>query len=286
MPLKLGEATTLQRAWLVSVVNRMRERFPWAPIAGWTVSVTLAAMSVLVIGGLVLLARRGQWLLTLYVVGSVLLMVVTPWPGQFNRYLLPLAPFLALAFVSLPAAISARAARSGDWRWRAASAVGTALVGLVLLQHVHIVLKVFTEHHELAALTDHGGRVHQYRLFYYDRAWRLHDDALDWLRATGLPRGVVATSTPYLAYIRTGMPAVMPPYEVDPVKAERLLEQVPVSYVVVDQLSEYLDVARRYAGPVVEHAENRWRLIYASNDSGPKMYHRARAILPSSMESK
>jgi hypothetical protein len=135
-------------------------------------------------------------------------------------------------------------------------------------------------------MTDHRGRVHQYRLFYYDRAWRLHNDALDWLRTTGLPRSVVATSTPYLAYIRTGLPAVMPPYEVDPVRAERLLEQVPVGYVVVDQLLEYLDVARRYAGPVVEGAGDRWALIYALNDSGPKIYQRAKANLSPSVKPK
>jgi len=286
MPMRLGEAATLQREWLVGVVHRVRERFPQAPISDRTVSVIVGMMSALVIGGFVLLAWRGQWLLALYVVGSVLLIVVTPWPGQFNRYLLPLAPFLALAFVALPAAISARAARSGGWRWRAASGAGLALIGFVLVQHVYIVFKVFTEHHEPAMMTDHRGRVHQYRLFYYDRAWRLHNDALDWLRTTGLPRAVVATSTPYLAYIRTGLPAVMPPYEIDPVRAERLLEEVPVGYVVVDDPRlQYLDVARRYAAPVVERAVDRWQLIYATNDSGPRIYRRAKGNLsPTSSE--
>jgi hypothetical protein len=287
MPMRLGEAATVQQEWLVGVVNRVRERLPQAPIPEWTVSVTLGVMSALVIGGFVLLVRQGQWLLVLYVVGSVLLMVVTPWSEQFTRYLLPLAPFLALAFVSLPAAISARAARSGGWRWRAASGAGVALIGFVLVQRVYIVFKVFTEHHEPAVMTDRQGRVHHYPLFYYDRAWRLHNDALDWLRTTSLPRAVVATSTPYLTYIRTGLPAVMPPYEIDPVRAERLLEDVPVGYVVVDDPRlEYLDVTRRYAAPVVERAGNRWLLIYATNDSGPKIYRRAKANLSPSVESK
>jgi hypothetical protein len=79
----------------------------------------------------------------------------------------------------------------------------------------------------------------------------------------------------------------MPPYEIDPVRAERLLEDVPVGYVVVDDPRlEYLDVTRRYAAPVVERAGNRWLLIYATNDSGPKIYRRAKANLSPSVESK
>ena len=274
MPVSLGEAATLHRGWLVGEVVRFRERFPRAAIPEWTISATLVFMSALVIGGLVLLAVRGHWLVVLYVAGSVLLIAVTPWPGQFNRYLVPLAPFLALAFVSLPAALSERAARSGGRWWRAASVAGVGVIGFVLVQQCYTVYKVFTKHHEPAVMIDAAGRTHRYRLFFYDRTWRLHDDAIDWLAGSAPPRGVVATSTPHLVYLRTGLPAVMPPYESDPSKAASLLDQVPVRYLVVDQLS-FLDVGRRYAAPVVERARDRWPLLYAANDSGPRIYRRA-----------
>jgi hypothetical protein len=77
----------------------------------------------------------------------------------------------------------------------------------------------------------------------------------------------------------------MPPYESDPAKAASLLDQVPVRYVVVDQLS-FLDVGRRYAGPVVERASDRWPLLYAANDSGPRIYRRAGKNVAPSMGSK
>jgi hypothetical protein len=285
MPMSLGEAATLHRGWLVGEVNRVRERFPGAPIPGWIVQVILVGMSALVIGGLVLLAMRGHWLVVSYVAGSVLLIAVTPWPGQFNRYLVPLAPFLALAFVSLPAALSERAARSGGRWWRAASAAAAGVIGFVLVQQCYTVYKVFTKHHQPAVMTDASGRRHEYRLFFYDRTWRLHDDAIDWLATSAPPGGVVATSTPHLVYLRTGLPAVMPPYESDPAKAASLLDQVPVDYVVVDQLS-FLDVGRRYAGPVVERAGDRWPLLYAANDSGPRIYRRAGKKVAPSMGSK
>jgi hypothetical protein len=285
MPMSLGEAATLHRGWLVGEVVRVKERFPRAPIPDWTVTATLVFMSALVVGGLVLLALRRHWLVVLYVAGSVLLISVTPWPGQFNRYLVPLAPFLALAFVSLPAALSERAARSGGRWWRVASAAGVGVIGVVLVQQCYTVYKVFTKHHQPAAMADAAGRTHQYRLFFYDRTWRLHDDAIDWLARSAPASGVVATSTPHLVYLRTGLPAVMPPYESDPSKAESLLDQVPVRYVVVDQLS-FLDVGRRYAGPVIELGRDRWPLLYAANDSGPRIYRRAGKNVAPSVGSK
>jgi hypothetical protein len=273
IPVSLGEAATLHRGWLVGEVVRVRERFPWADIPETAVTATLLVLSSFVISGLVLLGLRGHWLVVVYVAGSVLLIVATPWPGQFNRYLVPLAPFLALAFVSVPAALAERAARSDARGWRAASAAGIGLIALVLVQQCYTVYKVFTKHHQPAVMADAAGHLHQYRLFFYDRTWRLHDDALDWLAASAAS-GVVATTTPHLAYLRTGMQAVMPPYEADLFKADSLLAQVPVRYVIVDRLS-FLDVGRRYAAPVMEQGRNRWTLVYAANDSGPRIYRRA-----------
>jgi hypothetical protein len=221
----------------------------------------------------------------LYVAGSVLLIATTPWPGQFGRYLVPLAPILALALVSVPAALAARARRSGGAWWRAASMAGVATLAFVLVQQVYTVYKVFTKHHQPAVMADASGRVHEYQLFFYDRTWRLHDDALDWLAKRRPERGIVATSTPHLVYLRTGLPAVMPPYEIDPKRAGDLLEEVPVTYLIVDQLS-FLDVARRYAAPVAESRGAGWPLVYAENDSGPRIYRRPGAMAGPSVGSK
>jgi hypothetical protein len=285
IPVTLGEAATLQRGWLVGEVVRLREHFPGLPVPDWTISAVLVFLTALVIAGLVLFARARQWLVVLYVVGSVLLIAVTPWPGQFGRYLVPLAPILALALVSVPAALAARARESkGRW-WRAASLAGIATLGFVLAQQVYTVYKVFTKHHQPAVMTDASGKAHEYRLFFYDRSWQLHDDGLDWLAKQGPRKGIVATSTPHLAYLRTGLPAVMPPYEIDPARAEHLLREVPVTYLVVDQLS-FLDVSRRYAAPVAESAPAGWPLVYAVNDSGPRIYRRVGAAAASSIGAK
>jgi hypothetical protein len=121
--------------------------------------------------------------------------------------------------------------------------------------------------------TDRAGVRHEYRLFFYDRPWRLHDDGLDWLARRARPGEIIATSTPHWAYLRTGLRAVMPPYEADAARAAALLDAVPITYLVVDQLS-FLDVGRRYTVPAIRWAPDRWRLIYAESDSGPRIYRR------------
>ena len=66
-----------------------------------------------------------------------------------------------------------------------------------------------------------------------------------WIDAHAPPDAIVATTSPHLCYLLTGRRAVLPPMEIDPVHARRLLEAVPVSYVIVDEL-EY----RRHVTPL------------------------------------
>jgi hypothetical protein len=285
IPTALGEAATLQRGWYVGEVARVRERFPALTPPDWMISATVWVLSAMVLGGLVLLARAGHWLPVVYVAGSVALIVVTPWPAQFSRYLVPLAPILALAFVWAPSEAARHTRESSTRGWRAASLVGHTMIAFVLVQEVYTVYKLFTKHHQPAVMTDESGNIHHYRLFFYDLPWRLHDEGLDWLGRRNSHQAIIATSTPHLAYLRTGMRAVMPPYEIDSAKAAELLDEVPVTYLVVDQLS-FLDVSRRYAAPVPRAAAAQWPQVYAMSDSGPRIYRRAAVNAAPSIGSK
>jgi hypothetical protein len=83
----------------------------------------------------------------------------------------------------------------------------------------------------------------------------------------------VATSTPPLVYLRTGLKAVMPPYEPGPATAQHLLDGVPATYLLVDSLDSP-DVARRYLDPVVASYPERWRLVYGPAAGGTRIYQR------------
>jgi hypothetical protein len=161
-------------------------------------------------------------------------------------------------------------------RWRKIEKVLLLLIGVVLVQQVYTLWKAYTKHHGAATYTDASGRRHEYALFYYEETWRLHDAGLDWLASQGKPGEIVAATTPQWVYLKTGLQAVMPPYEADPRTAQRLVDEIPIEYLVVDQLS-FLDVGRRYTRPMLETFPDRWKLVYATVDSGPRIYRRVPA---------
>ena len=57
----------------------------------------------------------------------------------------------------------------------------------------------------------------------------------------------------------------MPPLEADVAEAERLLDSVPVDYVLVDALA-FVDMSRRYAQPVVTAFPERWRPVFRAGE--------------------
>jgi hypothetical protein len=274
MPTSLGEAVSSRAEWSQAQIKRLNSEVLSTPIPAWIVQVPLVLLGGLSLVGLVLLATRGEWLIPLYVLASIALMGLTPWPGQFERYLAPLTPILAL---SLMVTLLALREWMGTHRL---SPLGNAILAVMLVgmlgQESIAIYKVYTKHHRLVEYRDAEGGRHEQRLFFYTPAWRTHDAALDWLRSVARPQDVVATSTPHWAYLKTGARGVLPPFEADVRTARALLEAVPVRYLVVDGL-EFLDVTRRYAAPVARAYPREWELIYASSDSTSRIYRRVDA---------
>jgi hypothetical protein len=118
-----------------------------------------------------------------------------------------------------------------------------------------------------------SGQLREYRLFFYMPEWQVHDAALNWLAERADSDEIVATSTPHWLFLKTGLRSVMPPFEADAGEAQRLLDSVPVSYLIVDQL-EFVDISRRYAARIVKKFPERWELIYSSAERGSRIYRR------------
>ena len=208
--------------------------------------------------GLGMMLADGFRLGPLVWIASLALVTVTPWPTQQARYLVPLAPLTAIGFVLVLQ--NASRITSGALQTAAGAAIGILIAGeLVVLS------AVFGARHQPVA--ELPGSVPQ-RLFFYSPRWRIHDEALAWLAANADPGAVVATATPQRLHLASGLRAVFPPFEPDPDVAERLLREVPATWVVVDDL-EFLDVARRYAEPAVLAHPERWRLVYDGRQGDP-----------------
>jgi hypothetical protein len=112
---------------------------------------------------------------------------------------------------------------------------------------------------------------------FYGPEWRAVDQSLEWVRRHAQAGDIVATTVPHTAYVRTGVKAVLPPMVTDPAEARRLLDAVPVRYVVTDSLD--LDISSRYAGPAVLGDPLGWGLVYTTPgrpDKAARVYERLR----------
>ena len=143
----------------------------------------------------------------------------------------------------------------------------------MLLAEGLTLLATFRDFHRPAGFANPDGKRSSGRLFYYDRAWAAHAVSLDWLAKTAGPDDIVATTTPHWSYLRNGRRAVLPPMEVDPERAQRLLDSVPVRFLVIDDIefTDFADTSRRYAEPVVRAQPALWELAFSS---GSRVYRR------------
>jgi hypothetical protein len=274
MPRSLGAAVSVMPDWANLWYRRITERLgiSWVPSFLFDV-IPFLALGGLVICGLVLLAVRGEWLFALYAVGSCGLICLTPWPGQFERYLWPLTPLLVIALLSPLVMIRDRFSTVAQRRLRVAVASIIAVVVLGVVSTEAAALRKVYLLKEKAFYKDESGQQHEYRLLFYTSVWQHHDEALDWLDGHAHPNEIVATSTPHWVYLKTGLQSVMPPFEPDVEEAQRLMDSVPVTYLIVDRLS-FVDVSRRYGAPVADAFPDRWELIYSSGQEGSRIYRR------------
>jgi hypothetical protein len=243
---------------------------------GRLASLAYVSMGLLILGGLAALARRRDRLIPLYVGMSLALICTTPWPSQFGRYTAPLAPFLALAMVSLLRALAERLPLPrGAGRPAVRSSLVLAAALLMIAKQSYSVARV-----EMArAGPGQAGRVGRdrppVRFFFYGQPWAGYDDALAWLKGHAESGEVVAATSPQQAFLETGLKAVMFPMEADPGEAQRLLDAVPVRYLIRDHLG-ISDISDRYAAPVLGAHPGLWERIYASPEGLTEIYRRER----------
>ena len=265
MPAALGEAVSAPNSFWQSALQRTKRlvgdhRVPvsvvWVPILGF---------GALVLAGIVILARRGAWLMVFIILGSIGLVCTTPWPAQFARYLAPLTPLLAIAAVS-PLSSVAASLRVRELRWPITLgrlALASVLVPGFIVQ-AHTATWLFRGHQSEDAIwfVPEASKAETARFFFHDRSWRAWEEAVAWIDSHAPADAIVATTSPHLCYLLTGRRAVLPPMEIDPAHARRLLEAVPVSYVIADAFNYPIDSSRRYALPAVESDSASWHVVH------------------------
>jgi hypothetical protein len=316
---ELGTATLAQKLKRVvrnrtPIVHTLGAMIFWrglvlaeAPLPGWTVEGGYEVMlnshwwlrrllnygvSVFVILGLVGLWRYGERPMTIYLVLSIAIVAATPWPAQFGRYFSPLVPFLAIAFVLGLVWSKRQFGRDEHAGPRRLASAGLAMVAGIWLASALTAQALDYARRDNqtncrnrgtgcgdAHYVDASGVEQPYRLFYYDKEWRDFDAALGWLRNHAPPGAIVVTSCPQLVNLMLHFKSVMPPMESNVDAAQKLLDDVPVTFLIVDDL-EFLDSSRRYLGPVITAYGDGWKKVFTAPSTATTIYQRTRALPP------
>jgi len=214
-------------------------------------------------------------MIPLYVATFLLTICLHSWPRSYwPRYLVPFAPFFVWSLVECLVALGRRASKASLNAVRSAGRLLVPLVlGLIVVVQVPSLYRLDAWSREEAVSYDYQGGPTRYRLFLYADEYRALDEGLDWLRQRIRPGEIVATAMPHWAYLRLGSKTVMPPSECDPATMQKLLDSVPVEYVVVAR--PVVDAARDYTLPFPEHAKDRWTRVYGHDDGALVIYERS-----------
>ena len=268
LPSSIGQAFTSERkCWLVPFSRSHPAE------TGFLLDLTLVVLGSIILFGLGLQLTRGQWIIPLYVLLSIAAICLTPWPIQLVRYLTPLCPFFALAFFTSILFLESVFRKASSRAARAVSSVVTVSSICLLLLHQFVVFYRFTRYVETIVyqLPDsREARLHV--LGGYFPVERALNAGLGWLMKQARGDEIVATYAPQWVYVRTGLKAVMPPFELNPERAQDLLDSVPVSYLIFGD-----DFTERYVSRVLQRHADLWQEVYSSGDGKFKIYRRMNA---------
>ena len=152
-----------------------------------------------------------------------------------------------------------------------ATALPTATMLLIQL----VVLKYVFRTMAPVSYYDAAGRERMFKLINYGSEWHALDPAFEWIRRHAATTAVIGTIVPHLAFLRTGHKAVLPPFESNPDMQRRLLDEVPVDYLVLDRFGRP-GATERYAAPVIAQRPYDWRLVFTAPDGITRVYERTR----------
>lgn len=271
-PFRIGEAVSAPEMfwnWLLLTVRESGG--PGVPEAA--VAPLRALLGIVTLYGVVLLVAAGERLVPLYIAATLALICVTPWPDQFNRYLSPLAALLSVSLFRALLALEQHIKESSGGRRHLARALSVAVLALSTTMQWFAATRSYGSRQGIV-YEDGQGRSVVGSAFFYDARWTDFDGALRLLKTRARRSDVVASAAPHLVYLHAGLKAVLPPHEVDRETARRLLEAVPVTWVIVDEFEFGDNVSQRYAAPAVESRPDLWALAYTGDEARVRLYRR------------
>jgi hypothetical protein len=278
MPAALGEAVSAREGFWEGHLKRLNGLTRYVHLPAFLPDVILISLGFIVVGGALLMIRKREWLVPVYVSLSIAAICTTPWPGQFDRYVVPLAPFLLILFITCLNQFRRFAQRRfAANRW--ASAVPVAIALLAVTESAISCLVGYRNFLDPTVYQDNGGTARAYKLFHYAAAGSGTENGLKWLVTHADRRAIVAASMPQWVYLKTGLKTVMPPLEADPQKAQQAVDSVPVTYAVIDTLLMEDKFNLRFPRALRANTD-KWIPVYQSAGHEFDIYQRVGLITP------
>jgi hypothetical protein len=268
----IGESVTAKkRAW-ARLFFDLQAHHHIFPVHRLTIAAILLCSTVTCLG-IVILVRRKAFVTVIVLLGSIALALTTPWPLQFTRYLVPVGAFLSISMTLAVVTIRqyVHGVRIASRRTVFVNYALLAPLAVVVGVQLFAVIKMFKERGSAKARMLAGSGWPAARLFVHYGNWQNFERAAQWISANTQPDAIVATSVPHFLNLLTGRLSVIPPLERDPARARQLLDSVPVSYVIIDQI-DGIDMSRSYAQPAVQNDPDHWHLTFIAG--GTSIYSR------------
>lgn len=281
IPRSLGEAISAKEGFWKGHVTRLNKIIHPLVLPSWSSQLALFCLGLIVLAGIAWQLQHHEWFIPVYLLLTIAAICTTTWAGQFPRYLAPVEPFLLLVLVSFLLDIKRLSGRRSARVRRITSVVTVSTALFVLCESGISCIVGYRNFRDRAVYVDPKGIKREYTLFHYPGAASASEMGLKWLVAHADPHAIVAVSMPQWVYLKTGLKTVMPPLEADPLKAQRLIDTVPASYVVLDQLLMEDDFNKRFPG-FVRNSPEKWRLVYPSPNGEFDIYRRVGLETPQS----
>ena len=278
VPIALGESAVVPQ-WFVSFLSRGLRSLHLPMLHQWSQLLSagfysgLFAVGLLALIGALLVANGARWFLSLYFAITLGIVVITPWQDQFWRYLASMTPLILIFLFVTFSALRNWIDSFGLQRRKTAGVLVTIVpVVTILVVQTAVAVHVFRARTPVSYYNA-TGQEEVLRLLDYGSEWHALDPAFQWIRSHARADAVIATTVPHLAYLRTERKAVLPPFELDPNKAIHLLDQVPVSYLVLDHFKRP-GISERYAAPLIVANPTDWQSVFSAPDGKTEVYER------------
>ncbi len=274
MPSYLAEAITAKEGFWTGHLTRINRSLRVITLPPGSIQLVIVPLGLIVIGGMLWHLWRREYFIPVYLLLTVGAICTTTWSGQFPRYLAPAEPFLLVVFLSFLLQVRTVLGHRFEPQRTMVSVLTVSIALFVLYESAVSCLVGYRNFRDPAVYYDAKGIRRDYTLFHYSGPDSPSEKGLQWLAARANPNAVVAVSMPQWVYLKTGLKTVMPPLEADPLKAQRLIDTVPASYVALDNLLMEDDFNRRFPA-LVRKSPDKWLLVYASPHGEFDIYQRA-----------